>query len=66
MVDNTFATPVNQMPLDEGSGLVVYSAIRDLNGHSDAMVGILSGPMELGFFITGRSLVQPCTSPPST
>ena len=47
IVDNTFATPVNQRPLELGADLVVYSATKYLNGHSDALGGILSGAKEL-------------------
>lgn len=47
IVDNTFATPVNQRPLELGADLVVYSATKYLNGHSDAMGGILCGSREL-------------------
>ena len=47
IVDNTFATPVNQLPLSLGADLVLYSATKYLNGHSDAMGGILSGAREL-------------------
>lgn len=47
IVDNTFATPVNQRPLELGADLVVYSATKYLNGHSDAMGGILSGAKDL-------------------
>lgn len=47
IVDNTFATPINQMPLALGADLVVYSATKYLSGHSDAMGGILSGKKEL-------------------
>ncbi len=47
IVDNTFATPVNQRPLELGADLVVYSATKYLNGHSDAMGGILCGPKPL-------------------
>ncbi len=43
VVDNTFATPVNQRPLALGADLVVYSATKYLNGHSDAMGGLLVG-----------------------
>ncbi len=43
IVDNTFATPINQRPLELGADLVVYSATKFLNGHSDAMGGILCG-----------------------
>lgn len=47
IVDNTFATPINQRPLELGADLAVYSATKYLNGHSDAMGGILCGPREL-------------------
>lgn len=43
VVDNTFATPINQRPLALGADLVVYSATKYLNGHSDAMGGLLVG-----------------------
>jgi cystathionine gamma-synthase len=43
VVDNTFATPINQRPLELGADLVVYSATKFLNGHSDAMGGVLLG-----------------------
>lgn len=46
IVDNTFATPVNQRPLELGADLVVYSATKFLGGHSDAMGGILCGNKE--------------------
>lgn len=35
VVDNTFATPVNQNPLAHGADLVVHSATKYLGGHSD-------------------------------
>lgn len=38
VVDNTFATPCNQRPLDLGADLVLHSVTKYLNGHSD-MVG---------------------------
>jgi cystathionine gamma-synthase len=38
-VDNTFATPVNQQPLDEGAGAVVHSTTKYLGGHSDVVGG---------------------------
>ncbi len=46
-VDNTFATPINQNPLDLGADLVIHSATKFLNGHSDAMGGLLAGKKEL-------------------
>lgn len=47
VVDNTFATPVNQQPLALGADLVLHSATKYLNGHSDAMGGIVCGSKEL-------------------
>ena len=43
VVDNTFATPINQRPLELGADLVVYSATKFLGGHSDAMGGVVCG-----------------------
>lgn len=43
VVDNTFATPINQRPLDLGADLVVHSATKYLGGHSDAMGGVVCG-----------------------
>ncbi len=47
VVDNTFATPINQNPLKLGADLVVHSATKFLCGHSDAMGGLLAGKKEL-------------------
>ena len=47
VVDNTFATPINQNPLALGADLVLHSATKFLGGHSDAMGGVLCGNKEL-------------------
>ncbi|MFB6098127.1 MAG: PLP-dependent transferase, partial [Salinibacter sp.] len=47
VVDNTFATPISQPPLELGADLVVYSATKFLGGHSDAMGGAVCGPSAL-------------------
>lgn len=47
IVDNTFATPVNQSPLRLGADLVVHSATKFLGGHADALGGVLCGDPEL-------------------
>ncbi len=39
VVDNTFATPLLQRPLDLGADLVVHSATKYLSGHSDVLLG---------------------------
>jgi cystathionine beta-lyase/cystathionine gamma-synthase len=41
VVDNTFATPVLQRPLELGFDLVIHSATKYLNGHSDMIGGIV-------------------------
>ncbi len=40
-VDNTFATPYLQNPLDLGADIVMHSATKYLGGHSDVMMGVL-------------------------
>ena len=40
VVDNTFATPYNQRPLEMGADIVMHSATKYLNGHSDMVGGI--------------------------
>jgi cystathionine gamma-synthase len=47
VVDNTFATPVNQQPLALGADLVVHSATKFLGGHADALGGAVVGRRDL-------------------
>ena len=47
VVDNTFATPVNQNPISSGADLVVHSATKFLGGHADALGGVVVGDEEL-------------------
>jgi cystathionine gamma-synthase len=47
MVDNTFATPINQRPIELGADLVVHSATKFLGGHADALGGVLCGRQDL-------------------
>ena len=47
MVDNTFATPINQLPLSHGADLVVHSATKFLGGHADALGGVVCGRPDL-------------------
>ena len=42
VVDNTFATPYLQRPLDHGADIVVHSATKYLGGHSDVVGGFLA------------------------
>ncbi|QXD16470.1 PLP-dependent transferase [Rhodocaloribacter litoris] len=41
-VDNTFATPLNQQPLDLGATLSVQSATKFIGGHSDLLAGVVT------------------------
>lgn len=46
VVDNTFATPYHQNPLELGADLVVHSATKALGGHNDLMAGAIAGSKE--------------------
>lgn len=46
VVDNTFATPINVRPIAHGIDLVVQSATKYLNGHSDVVAGAVTGSRE--------------------
>jgi cystathionine gamma-lyase len=49
VVDNTFATPLLQRPLDHGCDIVMHSATKYLGGHSDVLGGFLvAGTVEMG------------------
>jgi cystathionine beta-lyase/cystathionine gamma-synthase len=43
VIDNTFASPVNQQPIALGVDLVMHSATKYLNGHSDVTAGVIAG-----------------------
>jgi cystathionine beta-lyase/cystathionine gamma-synthase len=45
-VDNTFASPVGQRPLDFGADLVIYSATKSIGGHGDLLAGAVLGSRE--------------------
>jgi cystathionine gamma-synthase len=47
VVDNTFATPINQNPLQLGADLVLHSATKFLGGHADALGGVICGARQL-------------------
>ncbi|GAA2458366.1 trans-sulfuration enzyme family protein [Agromyces soli] len=46
LVDNTFATPVLQRPIEHGAALVLHSATKYLGGHGDVMGGVVAGDRE--------------------
>ncbi|MEQ6123874.1 PLP-dependent aspartate aminotransferase family protein [Pseudotenacibaculum sp. MALMAid0570] len=43
MIDNTFATPINQTPVDFGIDIIVHSATKYMGGHSDISAGAVAG-----------------------
>jgi cystathionine beta-lyase len=43
MIDNTFASPVNQNPIVHGIDIVIHSATKYLGGHSDICAGVVVG-----------------------
>ena len=47
VLDNTFASPINQRPIALGVDLAMQSATKYLNGHSDVTAGVISGRAEL-------------------
>ncbi len=45
-IDNTFASPVNQNPIDLGIDIVMHSATKYLGGHSDILAGAIASSLE--------------------
>lgn len=45
-IDNTFASPINQNPIDFGIDVVMHSATKYLGGHSDILAGALASSNE--------------------
>jgi methionine-gamma-lyase len=46
MVDNTFATPYIQRPLELGADVIIHSATKYLNGHGDVIAGFVVGSQD--------------------
>ncbi len=46
LIDSTFGTPFTQRPLESGVDIVMHSATKYLNGHSDHLIGALVGSLE--------------------
>lgn len=47
LVDSTFASPVNFRPLEHGADIVIHSATKYLNGHTDVIAGAVAGTEQL-------------------
>lgn len=57
-VDNTFASPYNQRPLELGADICVESLTKYINGHGDAMGGAVIGPKKIIDKIRADSMVN--------
>jgi cysteine-S-conjugate beta-lyase len=42
MIDNTFASPINQTPIDFGIDIMIHSATKYMGGHSDILAGAVA------------------------
>ena len=47
VIDSTFATPINQRPLEFGIDVVIHSATKYLGGHNDLLGGVIVGSSEI-------------------
>ena len=64
LADNTFASPLNQRPLDLGIDLVMHSGTKYLGGHHDLVAGVVMGRQEAIDRIWETSLVLGATLGP--
>lgn len=46
MIDNTFASPINQNPIDFGIDVILHSATKYMGGHSDICAGVIAASQE--------------------
>ncbi len=46
MIDNTFASPINQTPYDFGIDIIIHSATKYMGGHSDISAGVVAASKE--------------------
>lgn len=64
VIDATFATPYNFKPLSLGFDIVVHSATKYLNGHSDVIAGVVAGKADMIYNITATAnLLGPSIDP---
>ncbi|MFC2149939.1 trans-sulfuration enzyme family protein [Calditrichota bacterium] len=65
VVDNTFATPALQRPIEMGADVILHSATKYISGHGDTVAGILVGSKEMMARVRKETLnlIGPCISP---
>lgn len=66
LIDSTFATPINQRPLEFGVDLVVDSATKYLGGHNDLLAGVVAGSESLMAMIRQNLWVLGAVCDPQT
>ncbi len=65
IIDNSYSSPIFQNPIDFGIDIVVHSATKYLNGHSDVVVGVLASSQKIvrqifeGEFMTLGGIISP-------
>jgi methionine-gamma-lyase len=64
IADNTFATPLNQRPLDLGIDVVFHSATKYFGGHSDLLAGVVMGSASLVEKVWNTSVILGATLGP--
>lgn len=64
-VDNTFAPPPIQYPLELGADIVVHSVTKYINGHGDVIGGVVIGKAEDIAAIKARGVTKLCGTPQS-
>lgn len=55
VIDNTWATPLYQCPIEFGIDLVLHSGTKYIGGHSDLMLGLVAGPTDLMARVRGTA-----------
>jgi cystathionine beta-lyase/cystathionine gamma-synthase len=64
MVDNTFASPINQNPIDFGVDVVLHSATKYIGGHSDVMAGaVISSKKNIDLIHNSLKTFGGCLNP---
>ena len=65
VIDNSYSSPIYQNPIEMGVDIVVHSATKYLNGHSDAVIGVLCSSHQIvrhifeGEYMTLGGIVSP-------
>jgi cystathionine gamma-synthase len=66
LIDSTFATPINQMPLGFGVDLVLHSATKYFGGHNDLLAGVVVGSESLTAMVRQSLWVMGAVSDPQS